>query len=112
MSDPPESSRIHAEVFSRGSLQMTYTLLRRRNPSLALSVRNVLGEEPVAEVSSQKQELYRVTLKDEAVGDVVRELIATLAEASTNELDKGQIVMARSLLAEWFALGKLRTDPA
>ncbi len=36
-----------ADVFSRGSLKLSYDLLRASNPALALQVRNIVSGEPL-----------------------------------------------------------------
>ena len=42
-----------ASIFSRGSLKLTFELIRKTNPSLALAIRNLTAKEPVCNTSEQ-----------------------------------------------------------
>ena len=49
-----------AEVFSRGSLKLTYDLLRKKNPSLALAVRNMINGEPLPKKEGSSLSLIHI----------------------------------------------------
>ncbi len=47
-----------ADVFSRGALQLTYTLLRKKDAQLALTIRNITGGYPQSKQPSQNNNQY------------------------------------------------------
>ena len=74
-----------ADVFSRGSLKLSYDLLRKPNPALALQVRNIINGEalPKAEDSENKNsDHFRVTLDSFQV----RAVVEGLMEYNQNEI--------------------------
>ncbi len=96
-----------ADVFSRGSLKLSYDLLRKPNPALALQVRNIINGEalPKAEDSDNKNsDHFRVTLDSFQV----RAVVEGLMEYNQNEIlakkQPGLAVMAKALMEDWIIL--------
>lgn len=107
-----DSSQPHNPfVFSRGSLQLTYDLLRPINPQLALTVRNLLHQSPVALMPDNKNaEHFNVTLDSFDVRAVV-ECISDCLQSPKNKFNQGMLIMAKALLEDWIALaGQMLAD--
>jgi hypothetical protein len=92
-------------VFSRGSLTLTYDLLRKRQPSLALAVRNLTAKTPLtksnAEVQHKNSDHFLIEFDSFNVRAVVENLIAITQQPSNN---KGTDLLAKTLLEDWLAL--------
>ena len=91
-------------IFSYGSLQLTFTLIRKRNPALALQVRNLLWSTPSAnscqQSKSRHSDCFRVTLDSYQV----REVIEALVDCGDDINDVGAELLAHALLDDWIAL--------
>jgi len=102
-----EPKRKPADVFSRGSLKLTYDVLRSVNPSLALSVRNIsLGEPLPKEEGAEPNphtDYFKVTLDSFQVRAVVEHLVAY---TQSDQAQKGLSIMATALIDEWMELAK------
>lgn len=101
----PSTSRA-PDIFSRGSLKLTYDLIRPQNAQLALSVRNIIGGKPLLKEASQKNnphsDYFRVTLDSFQVRHIVEGLMAQ--EQSTTKSNPGQSVIAKALIEDWTSL--------
>jgi len=97
-------------VFSRGSLKMTYDLIRKSSPQLALKVRNIIGGEALPKDSSQHDnkhaDFFEVDLDSFEVRAVVEGLMAQLQNGSMSAQPTGMAVMAKSLIEEWLVLAR------
>ncbi len=106
-----------ADVFSRGSLVLTYELLRKAEPQLALLVRNIVHGPALQNQASraaetrggslQKSDLnndhFRVVLE----GKQVRAIVEALARhREIKETGSGNAVLAQSLIEDWAALAQ------
>lgn len=104
MSDPTPTVQ-EANVFSRGSLAHTFNLIRKSNPLLALTVRNITGGTPLPKTDIQpdnKHTDYFVVTLDSFQ---VREIVETLnAFVQTADEDSGAAVVARTLTEDWLRL--------
>ena len=93
-------------VFSRGSLKLTYDLLRNVNPSLALAVRNITSLTPmpklVGDVDNIITDCFLVDLDSFQVRAIVEGLIKR-CQMSAGE-DAGSKVVAQALIEDWIAL--------
>lgn len=102
MSDHTKKS---PDVFSRGSLKLTYDVLRGINPGLALLVRNItLGEAMPKENESEPNphtDYFKVSLDSFQVREVVESLVAYTQQ---DDAQKGLSVMATALIEEWLEL--------
>ncbi len=97
-----------ADIFSRGSLKLTYDLIRPQNALLALNVRNIIGGEPLLKEASQQNnphsDYFRVTLDSFQVRSIVEALIAQVSTAS--ESNPGQAIIAKALIEDWTSLAR------
>ncbi|MFT6154365.1 MAG: hypothetical protein ACJA0E_000188 [Bermanella sp.] len=88
-------------VFSRGSLKLTYDALRQINPMLALQVRNITQGQPLpknrSDADNKHADYFTVDLDSFQVRAVVEGLMA----CSDNKDNRGLAIMAKSLLQDW-----------
>jgi len=98
------------DVFSRGSLKLTYDLIRKRTPQLALKVRNIIGGEPLPRDPSQAEnkhaDYFRVTLDSFEVRSVVEGLLEQQQNGIGGAQPTGMAVLATSLIDEWLTLAR------
>ena len=104
-----------ADTFSRGSLKLTYDLLRKQNPKLALEVRNQLAAEPLAKEQgadsaehdshNKNTDRFRVTLDSFQVRAIAESLAAQISVPATKQ-NMGTQILAKSLLDEWLRLAQ------
>lgn len=88
--------------FSRSTLELTFQLLRRPSPGLALTVRNAMLSEP-GSVSAYPVE--EIPLSPETVASVVN----TLRRYCAIGYSQGDRLLAQSLLWDWqMALNAMR----
>lgn len=103
----PQAASRDPQVFSRGSLKLTYDLLRKKNPSLALIIRNITAEEPLPkadnEVQNPNSDHFKVKLDSFKVREVVEELIMA-TQKSGNPGNIGMEIIAKTLMEDWLAL--------
>ena len=94
------------DVFSRASLLMTFDLLRKKKPRLALEVRNITGGDPMSEAidDDRNSECFRVDMSAAQLREVVQGLMEfTYPEAV--DLQHPEInIMARALMQDWLLL--------
>ena len=102
--DVPSQQSSNLDVFSRGSLKLTYDLIRKDNAQLALIVRNIIGGEPLpkapSEVGNKNSDHFKVALDSFQVRTIV-EIIMGQADH-----DAGMAIMAKSLTQDWVALAR------
>ncbi len=93
-------------IFSRGSLKLTYELLRKRQPSLALVVRNITSLSPLpkleGDVDDAITDCFLVDLEAAQVRAVVEGLVKR-SQLNTIE-DAGHKACAIALIEDWLAL--------
>lgn len=97
------------DVFSRGSIQMTFELLRKRNPRLALTVRNIAGGEPLPKdfddlLDDKNTDHFRVEMDSKEVSEVVEELMSFTHPDAVDIHNPGINIMARTLMQDWLLL--------
>jgi hypothetical protein len=99
-------------IFSRGSLKLTYDLLRKVNPSLALTVRNINSLSPLpkleGDVNNEITDCFLIDLDSFQVRAVVEGLIKRSHLAAHD--DSGMKVVAEALLEDWLALAHAMVD--
>jgi len=104
------SQNSNPAVFGRGSLKLTFDLLRKRNPKLALVVRNICNGTPLeksgTELDNKDSDNFTVDLDSFQV----REIVEILMEYSQDQHPKvsniGMGVVAKTLTQDWVALAK------
>ncbi|MCZ4279682.1 hypothetical protein O4H49_02755 [Kiloniella laminariae] len=106
-----------ADVFSRGSLVLTYELLRGSAPQLALEVRNIVHGKALQSHSSQASQAqdelvqkrnrnsdhFRVQLSAVQVRAIVEGLAGHREKAGAGS---GNAVMAQTLIEDWVVLAQ------
>lgn len=94
---------------SRGSLQLTFDLLRKAEPELALKVRNEMTRTSASERERGSENIHTqtfyVTLELETIQDIIQALIDK-TEAPSHPGNIGAQVMAKALLKEWLHLAQ------
>ena len=96
------------DIFSRGSIKLTYDLLRKKNPALALTVRNMITDSPLpkeeGQIEDKNSDHFKVTLNSFEV----RAVVEYLMEYGQNDTDikstLGMAVMAKALMEDWIVL--------
>jgi hypothetical protein len=96
------------DVFSRGSIQITFEFLRKRNPRLALAVRNLAGGEPLAKdyeerLDDKNTDHFRVELDSHDVREVVEELMTFTRPDAVGLHNSGVNIMVRTLMQDWLS---------
>ena len=108
----PESLReqgYQADVFSRASLLMTFDLLRKRRPELALHVRNIVGGEPLPpehdeDSGDSNGDRFRVKLEPNQIRQVIRGLMEFTVPEAVDLRNPEMNIMARALMQDWLLL--------
>ncbi len=104
-----------ADVFNRSVIDMSFTLLRTKNPKLALNVRNILFQDILQKNGSIPSNKHTDTFIVNLDSFQVRAIIEILSEvmAESQQLDPKtntsifRPVLIESILNEWLALAKL-----
>jgi len=96
-----------ADIFSRGSLTFTFDLIRKSNPQLALTIRNISSGNPILtsdiQTDDKNTDYFQVGLDSFQVRSVVELLMKYNKQGGK---DSGMMVVAKALLDEWMALAK------
>ena len=114
--DPYFEQARDVHVFSRASLRLTFDLLRKKYPQLALDVRNITGGEPLPR-SIEETHSYTEDEPYDNNGDnfhvgldlyQVRSIVQALMEFTQPEaldIKNPEInIMARALMQDWLVL--------
>ncbi len=109
------SSKHPADVFNRSVLDMSFTLLRTKDPKLALIVRNILFQEIAEKNGSSPRNKHSDTFIVNLDSFQVRAIVEVLNEvmAESQQLDPKtntslfRPVLVESILTEWLALARL-----
>ena len=95
-------------VFGRGSLKLTFDLLRKKNPQLALLVRNITSGTPLPKSRLQSDnkdsDCFKVDLDSLQVRSIVENLMKYSQGQNSSAGKLGMEVVAKTLLEEWIAL--------
>ncbi|WP_421782000.1 hypothetical protein [Kiloniella litopenaei] len=98
-----------ADIFSRGSLMFTYELLRKQNPELALTIRNIVHTQPLEKsalgINNKNTDHFRVHLNPDQVRTIVEGLITQDIPSPSPE-NMGKVIMAKALIDEWTKLAR------
>jgi hypothetical protein len=108
MSDTRSVQLHDPDVFSRGSLQSTFALIRYKDPALGLAVRNITATEPLPKLPGQldnkNADHFLVALDSFQVRAIVEALAAHIKDTSSTGNATGMEVVAKSLIEDWMAL--------
>lgn len=105
-------------IFSRASLDISYNLLRHKEPQLALTIRNILFQEPIKkrpeQVDIKHTDNFIVSLDTFQVRKIVETLMIILNEsAKTHNEDNTSLfrpALIQSMINEWTVLAKNMFD--
>ena len=108
----PQSSHYYQtsdpDIFSRGSIKLTYDLLRKKNPALALTVRNLITDTPLPKeegaLDDKNSDHFKVTLNSFEVRAVVEYLMEYGRDDDEIKSKLGMAVMAKALMEDWIVL--------
>jgi hypothetical protein len=92
------------DVFSRGSLKLTYDALRSINPMLALQVRNISQGEPLPKAEHETNNKHADYFIVDLDSFQVREVVEGLMTCADDEENRGLAIMAKSLQQDWINL--------
>jgi len=95
-----------ADVFSRGSIQMIFELLRKSNPRLALATRNIAGGEPASKdfgdlLDDKNTDHLRVEMDSK---EAVEELMSFTHIDAVDFNNPGVNFIARTVMQVWLLL--------
>ena len=106
---PSPSSVSGPNVFSRGSLKLTFDLIRRDNAQLALVVRNILGGKALPknadQVDNENSDHFLVALDSFQVRSIVECLMKQIqADSTGGDSQSGAVILAKALVDDWIVL--------
>ncbi|MBL4882265.1 MAG: hypothetical protein JKX82_13315 [Oleispira sp.] len=94
-------------IFSRGSLKLTYDLLRKGNPALALTIRNITSSKPLSkldgDVDNPLTDCFLINVDSFQVRAVVEGLVSRCQHDTSAQ---GVAVVAQALIEDWMALAQ------
>jgi len=107
-----------ADIFNRSVLDMSFTLLRKKDPTLALLVRNILFNVAVSKSENspdnKNADLFKVNLDSHQVRAIVENLNEILGESQKLDPTKNtsifRPVLIESIVKEWLSLATLLYD--
>lgn len=111
--DSLQEQGYQADVFSRASLLMTFDLLRKRRPQLALDVRNIIGGEPLPPVHDEGRDAtlgdmngdcFRVRLTSAQIRQIIHGLMEFTVPEAVDLRNPEMNIMARALMQDWLLL--------
>ena len=103
--DKPTPITQAPDIFSRGSLAHTFDLVRKKDPLLALNVRNITGGIPLPKSEVQPDNKHTDFFKVELDSFQVRAIVEALMEyGQGGNNDSGAAVVARTLMEDWMRL--------
>ena len=94
------------DIFSRGSLKLTFDIVRKKNPQLALTIQNITRGEPILMPETDPDnntDYFKVALDSFQVRDIV-ELLMKYNQPGNTKVDAGMTVVAKALFEEWMSL--------
>lgn len=104
------------EVFSRGALQLTFQILRKKKPAIALEIQNCLAvcplEKPLEIDDIPATDHFKVDLEAETLRDLLFGLseLVDEGENSAEFKDLGNMVTLRTLITDWLAYAQPYLD--
>ncbi|GAB3100544.1 hypothetical protein G8770_04490 [Aestuariicella hydrocarbonica] len=107
-------AKARPDLFSRGALELTFRVLRRHKPQLAMDVQNILQGnkveaqtlKPLSRVNPKSTaDHFYVSLPPQTIGQVVKAL-THLGEEMLAQPDRGngKLLIIRTLMKDWMDL--------
>lgn len=108
-----DATHTDRDLFNRATLELTFKLLRKKQPSLALQIQNAL-------VSIYPRNDYHTAftaaelpLRTETINRVARALLVLSEEMlNAGSSQRNDLIIVRSLLLDWLMLANDSTQPA
>ena len=92
-------------IFSRGSLKLTYDLLRKSSPALALTIRNIISSDPLPKLDGDIDNPLTDCFLVELDSFQVRAVVEGLASRGHDDRSaQGLAVVAQALVEDWMVL--------
>ena len=92
-------------IFSRGSLKLTYDLLRKSSPALALTIRNIISSEALPKLDGDVDNPLTDCFLVDLDSFQVRAVVEGLASRGHNHGSAaGLAVVAQALIEDWMVL--------
>ena len=106
------------KTFSRASLDISYNLLRQKEPQLSLTIRNILFQQPEQKNSEQldnkNTDNFVVELDTHSVRKIVETLMIILEESKKTHTEGNtslfRPILIQSIITEWTVLAKNMFD--
>ena len=110
--DHARSQDGYRDMFSRGTLELTFRVLRKRRPLLALQVQNTMVIAYGSGHAGGGFTAAELPLDSAVVAQIIRAL-SHLSEQiiARGDTDRAELVLTRSLLLDWLMLARERSDP-
>lgn len=103
--DDPTPTIRSPNIFSRGSLIHTFDLIRKKDPQLALTIRNITAGTPLPKTAVQPDNKHTDYFKVELDSFQVRAVVEALMEYAQSESEgSGAAVVAKTLMQDWMRL--------
>lgn len=101
-------------IFSRGSLKLTYDLLRKNSPALALTIRNITSSKPLAKLEGDVDNPLTDCFLLELDSFQVRAVVEGLANNPryNDSSSQGLAVVAQALVEDWMVLAHAMINQA
>ncbi|WP_419904866.1 hypothetical protein [Kiloniella sp.] len=104
---PSSYSTQDPDIFSRGSLNFTYELLKKSDAELALTIRNIIHGDPLPkgseDLDTKDSDHFRVILDGMQVRSVL-EGLTLQNQQNQGSQHIGQAIMAQALIEDWIKL--------
>lgn len=101
----------HRDLFSRGTLELTFKALRNYRPSLALLIQNVLAKAYPRDDYHTALSATELPLESSVVDAVIQALSSLSNQRVGNgHNDRTDLVVVRSLLLDWMMLARERDE--
>lgn len=89
------------DSLSRATLRLTFTTIRKSNPTGALLIQNLIMSQGMLSPSKADGELFTIDLADEQVEHIIQTLLALCLIASQQQYPTVNMNTLRGLLNQW-----------
>jgi hypothetical protein len=113
--DTTDRDRIGSDcnLFNRATLELTFKILRERQPALALQIQNTLVSIYPRNDYHTAFTALELPLRAETINEIAQALLMLSEELLiTNHLQRTDLIMVRSLLLDWLMLAHECAQPA
>lgn len=104
-----EASEYYRDFFNRGTLELTFKVLRRKYPALALRVQNIIVATYPRGDYHTGVSVMELPLDATEAARIVQALSALSDQMATSaQPQRGDLTMIRSLLLDWLMFARAR----